>query len=301
MTTIDSMPSLATAYGHVLAQFAKRNSAKALRRGNVDQPSLEPLTYRVDNVEIAPEKLTDYAKVFGTDLSDQVPMVLAHIAGFPLQITAMADESFPLNTLGMIHLSQDTDYIRALRTGVGYSFVCTVTNYRKHKLGTSVDVVLEINDSDGTLYRATSVYLAKGQQLGEGLHEAKPSTVDVNALVPQQQWRLLADAGRQYARLSGDMNPIHLNKLAAKVFGLKGQLAHGMYLVGRSLAGREPRGAGFTYQVDFFSPVLLPSSVSVSISHHHNEQELIGFGTRSKKIHFVARLQEAVTESENEL
>lgn len=288
MKTLDSMPTLAASYGHVLAQFAKKNSAKAI--GRAPEASLEPLEYAIDDVVIEAEKLTDYAKVFGTDLTDQVPAVLAHITGFPLQLQAMADEAFPLNTLGMIHLSQDTRYSRAIAAGVPYTYRCTVDRYRKHKQGTTVDVKLVISDAQGELYSATSVYLAKGVQLGQEAAPPRAQATEVAALIPQQQWRLLADAGRQYARLSGDMNPIHLNKLAAKVFGMKGQLAHGMYLAGRALAGREPRGAGFRYHIDFFSPVLLPSSVSVNIRRAEGKQELIGFGTRSQKIHFVAEL-----------
>ncbi len=288
MKTLDSMPTLAASYGHVLAQFAKKNSAKAI--GRAPEASLTPLEYAIEEVVIEPEKLTDYAKVFGTDLTDQVPAVLAHITGFPLQLQAMADEAFPLNTLGMIHLSQDTRYCRPIEAGVPYTYRCTVDKYRQHKQGTTVEVKLFISDAQGELYASTSVYLAKGAQLGQDPVPPRAHANEVASLMPQQQWRLLADAGRQYARLSGDMNPIHLNKLAAKVFGMKGQLAHGMYLAGRALAGREPRGAGYRYLIDFFSPVLLPSSVSVNIRRVDGKQELIGFGTRSQKIHFVAEL-----------
>lgn len=290
MKILDEIPTLATAYTQVLGQFALKNSAKALRLNSDQNVPAEPLHYRVPEVRIEPEKLTDYAKVFGTDLSDQVPMVLVHIMGFPLQIAAMADEAFPLTTLGMIHLKQDTSYHRPLSTGTAYQLDCVVDDYRQHKQGTTVTVSIKVSDQAGVLYEADSTYLAKGTQLGSSVvADQLDRVIDVNTLVPQQQWRLLADAGRQYARLSGDMNPIHLNKLAAKVFGLKGQLAHGMYLVGRSLAGREPRGANFRYRVDFFSPVLLPSSVSVNIKRG-TQQQLIGFGSRSKKLHFVGEL-----------
>ena len=298
MKTLDSMPTLAASYGHVLAQFAKKNSAKAI--GRAPETVLEPLEYVIRDVVIVPEKLTDYAKVFGTDLTDQVPAVLAHITGFPLQLQAMADEAFPLNTLGMIHLSQDTYYHRAVEAGVPYTYRCTVDQYRKHKQGTTVEVKLFISDDQGLLYAATSVYLAKGTQLGQAAAPPRAQTREVASLMPQQQWRLLADAGRQYARLSGDMNPIHLNKLAAKVFGMKGQLAHGMYLAGRALAGREPRGASYRYLMDFFSPVLLPSSVSVNIRQVDGKQELIGFGTRSQKIHFAAELTSLEQASDEE-
>jgi acyl dehydratase len=52
-------------------------------------------------------------------------------------------------------------------------------------------------------------------------------------------WQLLANltvpgnAGRAYAALSGDRNPIHLSALTSQLFGFKRPIAHAMYLVAR--------------------------------------------------------------------
>jgi acyl dehydratase len=55
------------------------------------------------------------------------------------------------------------------------------------------------------------------------------------------RWWVPADAGRRYAPLSGDWNPIHLNALAARLFGFRRAIAHGMWVKARCLAALEGR------------------------------------------------------------
>jgi acyl dehydratase len=68
--------------------------------------------------------------------------------------------------------------------------------------------------------------------------------------------------GRRYAAVSGDVNPIHLNPLAARLFGFRRAIAHGMWLKARCLAAFEGRlPDAVTTEVEFKSPLLLPSTV----------------------------------------
>jgi acyl dehydratase len=73
------------------------------------------------------------------------------------------------------------------------------------------------------------------------------------------------DAGRRYARVSGDVNPIHLSGLTAKAFGFKRAIAHGMWVKARALAaltGRLPDA--MTVDVVFRKPLFLPSTVTLA-------------------------------------
>ena len=45
------------------------------------------------------------------------------------------------------------------------------------------------------------------------------------------QWKFSEDAGRRYAALNGDINPIHMHPLSAKLFGYRSCIAHGMHSV----------------------------------------------------------------------
>ena len=93
------------------------------------------------------------------------------------------------------------------------------------------------------VWRSTSTYLARGAKAPEGAPEA-----DIEVPVGELErvaatWRIPDDAGRRYAKVSGDVNPIHLSGLTAKAFGFKRAIAHGMWVKARvlgALAGRLP-------------------------------------------------------------
>ena len=68
-----------------------------------------------------------------------------------------------------------------------------------------------------------------------------------------------------YARVSGDFNPIHLNDRAARFFGLRGAISHGMWSLARALA-EAPRMASTTgsrLETQFLTPVQLPAKVAI--------------------------------------
>jgi acyl dehydratase len=77
-------------------------------------------------------------------------------------------------------------------------------------------------------------------------------------------WRVDAGTGRRYARVSGDVNPIHLHPWTAKAFGFPRAIAHGMWTAARAIAALQGRlPAAFTYDVAFGKPLLLPSTVEL--------------------------------------
>jgi acyl dehydratase len=75
-------------------------------------------------------------------------------------------------------------------------------------------------------------------------------------------WRLPGDLGRRYGSVSGDLNPIHIHPLTARLFGFRSAIAHGMWTKARCLAALESRLPGaFTVEVTFRKPILLPAGV----------------------------------------
>ncbi len=71
------------------------------------------------------------------------------------------------------------------------------------------------------------------------------------------------DAGRRYASVSGDHNPIHLYGLTAKAFGFPRQIAHGMWSMARCVGALENRlPDAVTVAVAFKRPILLPGTVA---------------------------------------
>ena len=86
-----------------------------------------------------------------------------------------------------------------------------------------------------------------------------PSAEDLPATAT---WQLPGDLGRRYGSVSGDLNPIHVHPLTARLFGFPSAIAHGMWTKARCLAALDGRlPDAFTVEVAFKRPILLPATV----------------------------------------
>ena len=105
---------------------------------------------------------------------------------------------------------------------------------------------------------------------------------------PTGRWTLAGDAGRRYAAVSGDRNPIHLSALSAKAFGFPRAIAHGMYTAARALADvGAGRGDAYDWTVEFVKPVLLPGTVTVRIARSSEGFAFAGWDARTGKPHLT--------------
>ena len=55
-------------------------------------------------------------------------------------------------------------------------------------------------------------------------------------------WTLDRSTGRRFAALNGDVNPIHMSSTLAQLFGFRSSVAHGMFVLARSIAAIENAG-----------------------------------------------------------
>jgi acyl dehydratase len=74
------------------------------------------------------------------------------------------------------------------------------------------------------------------------------------------------------------MNPIHIHPLSARLFGFPTAIVHGMWTKARCLAALDPRlPDGFTVEVQFKKPILLPATVEFAEA---SDSDGIGFAVR---------------------
>jgi acyl dehydratase len=120
-----------------------------------------------------------------------------------------------------------------------------------------------VDADDAEIWRSRSTYFVRGAPAPEGaddVAEAPPEPDPHVGRLPHAIWTIPGDIGRRYAAVSGDVNPIHVNGLAAKAFGMPGTIAHGMWTKARALAALAGRyGPAFTVDVVFKAPVRAPS------------------------------------------
>lgn len=219
-------------------------------------------------VPVVPAAVADYAHLCGFGLGAHPPVTWPHLLGFPLQAAVMSRRDFPVPMVGLVHVENRITWVRPLEYGESLDVVTHAADLRAHRRGRLVDLVAEVSSEGEVVWRSISTYLAWGGGAPSASTDTPPdvSTLAGRAVV---QLRFAEDAGRRYASVSGDVNPIHLHALSARVLGYDRAIAHGMFSYARvlgSLAARLPASGSST--VWFRKPVKLPSTTRLAVAEH---------------------------------
>jgi len=214
-------------------------------------------------VTVDRRKLADYNRVCGFRLTDTLPATYPHILAFPVAMQLMTAPEFPIPLVGLVHLANRITVHRPIDTGESLDLSVRAAHLRPHDRGRQVDVVATASVGDEVVWQGTSTYLSKeraapgGDRRGTGERPTPPAA--------SAQWRVEPRVGRDYARVSGDHNPIHTSRLGARLFGFRRPIAHGMWSMARCLAALEGRlPEAYTVDVAFKLPLPLASTVAFS-------------------------------------
>ena len=253
VTVLDSAPSLAALYAR--AALTARG-----RGGDLPDGRLARRGVAIDRGHLA-----SYTQVCGMPLTDVLPATYPHMLAFPLQLALMTDRAFPVALPGLVHVRNRIDLLRPLGADEPLDLEVWAERFATHRSGATVDLCATVSAAGQEVWRSRSTYLARGATAPDGAPEADVDVPVGDVERVAATWRIPDDAGRRYAKVSGDVNPIHLSGLAAKAFGFKRAIAHGMWVKARvlgALAGRLPDA--LSVDVSFRKPLFLPSTVTLS-------------------------------------
>jgi acyl dehydratase len=271
-TVLESAPNMA-------ALFARAALTARGRGGSLPDVRLAREGVRVDPADVAA-----YARVCRFPLADALPVTYPHVLAFPLQVALMTDRSFPLPLPGLVHVRNLIEVDRPIGAGEALDLEVWAERFAGHRSGATVDLCASVSAGGAEVWRGRSTYLARGAHAPAGA-PAADAELSVGTLRTSAQWRVPRDAGRRYAAVSGDVNPIHLSGLSAKAFGFPRAIAHGMWVEARALAallGRLPDA--LTVDVAFRKPLFLPSTVTLSTAAVGSGWDLAVRGTTSEHL-----------------
>jgi len=252
---LESLPPPAKLYGRALQGIFKRAERVT---------ELPPLRLVRPSVALDPEQIGRYARVCGFIPEQGVPVTFPHVMAFPLHLMLLTDPVFPWPAMGLVHVSNSVRLRRTLYSGQALRIEVESGALVAHDKGQAFTLHTRIYRGGEAVWDADSVYLKRGVA-GRGHASVAQADTVPPPLVREARWQLPAQLGRNYAKASGDFNPIHLHALSAKAFGFPRAIAHGMWTLGRTLAALQPSkqlGAA-DVQGDFKSPILLPAETTL--------------------------------------
>jgi hypothetical protein len=236
------------------------------------------LTLTLDNVAVDRDRLAAYDRVCGFQLRDTLPATYPHMLAFPLHLALMTDSRFPISAIGLVHIYNRITQHRPIDAAERLSLRVWSGQIEPHPRGRQFSIHSEARVGAELVWQEVSTNLRRGASNEDA---PAPSVESAEDLPTAGVWRLPGDLGRRYGSVSGDLNPIHIHPLSARLFGFKAAIAHGMWTKARCLAALEPvLPTAYTVEVAFKRPILLPAVVEFAEAQ---AEQGIAFGVRDKR------------------
>lgn len=245
---LDDLPPLGPIFARALIPRPRR------------EPAMPRAAVLVAGLTQDRDRFARYTQVCGFTLKDAVPPTWLHVLTFPLHVHLLSSPGSTMRAAGMVHVSNSMRLHRPVSVTEPLDLQVQAANLRPHRRGALVDMVGEVRVADEVVWDGVSTYLMQGATLpGE---PEKTARDEFTPGAPSALWRLEAGLGRRYRAVSGDPNPIHTSRIAARAFGFSRPIIHGMWTHARTLAALENRlPEEYEVAVSFTKPILLPATI----------------------------------------
>ena len=209
---------------------------------------------------------------------DSLHPCFAQFLGLSQHIDVLSHKYSPFPLMGLVHIENTINQVSPLSPDKMH-IRCYFGAIRPHRWGIAVDVMMDVRQGGSTCQTITSTYLyrqASDVPVNQHANGSDTTAQAVTIAQPQSSpVSFCASAGRRYARISGDYNPIHLYSWSAKLFGFKQAIAHGTHVLARCVSvmilSTPFSNDKFTITNEFKYPVPLPCDLTLKHSLQNEE------------------------------
>lgn len=243
------------------------------------------------DVAIDADAVAAYRTLCGYIPEQGVPPAFAHLIAFPLHLRLMMARGFPYPLAGLVHIANRIVQHAPLAAGDRIDLGVRAGGWRKHPRGQAFTIEASGVRDGAVVWASESTYLRLGVHDQRGPAVAAPPG-DPARMTPVCAIPVPRSVARDYARLSGDRNPIHMSWLGARLFGFPRPIAHGMWTKGRALAGLLLPGGpdALTIDVAFRAPILLPGRVALTARVEQGATDFAVTAPGGERLHLLGRI-----------
>jgi hypothetical protein len=252
-----------------LKYISKPNAIKNyLRFVFIKRPGLKPgqelpkMKVSMTNITIDPDHLKRYINACGLKEKNTIPVLFPHVIASPLYMAMLSYRTFPFLLIGTLHLRNHIVQYRPISNNEVFDIIVELQQKRVVKQGLEFDFTIELNKKGEVLWESVSTMMKKGKF---GTDYTELPLTDLMEPVPDdaayRELYIPKNMGKKFARITSDYNPIHLSALAARLFGFKRDIVHGMWASAQALGVLPEDSEKLPIRVDlaFKGPIFLDS------------------------------------------
>jgi acyl dehydratase len=282
-----SSPSLWSLYPKVLAA----RKPAGLREG----ASVPRIEAQIPQVRVDAAHLRAYREICGVSATDTLPIAYPHVLASGLHLAVLSSHEFPVRLLGLVHVRNRIRQLRPLQPSESGQLSVAVEGHVDTPRGQEFTLATQWRDEAGAVvWEEECVFLARRRTSDAERSPSRESeAASRRGQVRTTSFRAPAGLGRSYGVLGGDLNPIHLSDLSARMFGFRGAIAHGMWSLARVAADLDQAlfEQPCDYEVAFKLPVFLPAWLLLEQWANGDDLEFALRDNEGQKPHLTGRLR----------
>lgn len=238
--------------------------------------------------------LKQYERVCGFQPSNQLPITWPHILAFPLHLKLLTEKAFPLPLLGLVHLRNNITQFRRIGTGEALKLFVRLSGQERTTRGIEFDMITTASSAGSVVWEESSTMLFRQPEPNRKSTE-KTAPPALEHYPNTKEIKVGESIGRQYAKVSGDSNLIHMHALTAKAFGFPKAIAHGMWSKAYALAimGQQNgwRSGPLKVSCQFKKPVFLPGTAQLNWREGKNAWDYQLLNARGDAPHLSGQIE----------
>lgn len=258
-TLLTKQPSLLSLYTRALFKRASES---------IKTPNIPTLVF---NTKCNQKQLKQYKNICNdTTNQSTLPPLYPQILAFRLHLELLLNKQLPFPVMGLVHRNNHVDYFSPISLTDDMTIKVGLDQYDENNKGINCTVFTQVYVDGNLKWQARSTYFYRKRKTIASNARTLKNTKILKETHNVTTWSLPANLGRQYAKITGDLNPIHLYALSAKLFGFKQTIIHGMCMAAKATAQAQPVKLTFPHHVyiEFNKPVYLPDEIVFTQTKH---------------------------------
>lgn len=234
-----------------------------LKRGT---PSATPnnLPTLVLSTGVSSSRLSKYNSICQITPKDNIlPPFYPQVLAFKLHLELLLNKQLPFAVMGLVHRNNTVEYYNPIFASDTLEIKVSLSEYSIINKGINCTLLTQVYVEGELKWQAESTYFYRQSKPPRLANKPTDRTRTMPTSTDHATWSLSANLGRQYALVTGDLNPIHLFSLSAKLFGFKQTIVHGMCMAAKATAQAQSNNDDFPMHINivFNKPVYLPCTV----------------------------------------
>lgn len=266
------------------------------RKGFKPDQGLPDIQAHWSGAHVDSKALNNYLLALDIQPSKYLPVMYPHVLANGMHMHMLAHNAFPFSAMGVLHLKNRVIQHKPIPVNAIMDIHTYMGDVRLIEKGMEFDLITDVMVDNEKVWEENSTYFAAGR-FGGNERPSETSSFELESLQTVETikpWNVPKNRGRVYAKLTGDHNPIHTSKIAAKLFGLKRDIAHGTGLLAQAIEHAKvmERDIHRPWQVDvvFKGPVYLGSDVQLKAEPNSDSGRFDLYSEQNPKPNFCVSI-----------